>query len=558
VSSKRAHASGLLPRLRPVVQALFLVLFLYLFFNISYPLSERLANNFFFNLDPLIALTMALTGGIAVSWLLMSVVTVVLTVVFGRVFCGWVCPLGTMYDWSAKVVPAQKDQPPLANGPYKNVKYWLLVFLLAGSVAGFSAALFFDPLVFLMRSFAIVIHPALVFIEAAGLTFIRPLATKAGMYTIAMRSVEQPVFHLVWATSAMLAAVIALLYVERRFWCRNLCPLGALLSVLARFAPWGRRVSDTCIDCGKCARSCPMNAIPDGYRDTAVRECIECLTCETVCPTGAVSFGFASPGAQRMEINPSRRGLMLSAVAGLAAAFAAGSSAARKTTERWLIRPPGARQEPDFLDMCLRCGECMKVCPTQALQPARLEAGVEGLFTPVLVPRIGACEEQCNLCGEVCPTGAIRKLLLEEKQYAVIGNAVIDRNRCIAWEQLKVCLICDEVCPYDAIEFGMVTDEKGTLQRPFVIEDKCVGCGQCEQGCPVKGPAAIRVTPINEVRKNEGSYITEKMRRLREVDDSDTEFYEGSDTNRPGDGDRGGQDGGALDEDEPPEGAFSF
>ena len=147
MSSKPAHASRPLSRLRPVAQALFLLLFLYLFFNISYPLSERLANNFFFNLDPLIALTMALTGGIAVSWLLMSVVTVVLTVVFGRVFCGWVCPLGTIYDWSAKVVPAGKDQPSFADGPYKNVKYWLLVFLLTGSVAGFSAALFFDPLV---------------------------------------------------------------------------------------------------------------------------------------------------------------------------------------------------------------------------------------------------------------------------------------------------------------------------------------------------------------------------------------------------------------------------
>lgn len=170
----------------------------------------------------------------------------------------------------------------------------------------------------------------------------------------------------------------------------------------------------------------------------------------------------------------------------------------------------------------------MKVCPTHGLQPAKLQAGFEGLYTPVLTPRIGGCEEQCNLCGQVCPTGAVRALSLEEKQYAVIGNAIIDRNRCIAWEQGKVCLICDEVCPYDAIDFRMVTDEKATLQRPYVIEDKCVGCGQCEHGCPVNGPAAIFVTPINEVRKNDGSYITEKVKLLREEHkfDDEKDFYE--------------------------------
>ena len=175
----------------------------------------------------------------------------------------------------------------------------------------------------------------------------------------------------------------------------------------------------------------------------------------------------------------------------------------------------------------------MKVCLTNAIQPMRFEAGFEGLFTPVLVPRIGGCEERCNLCGHVCPTGAIRKLPLEEKQYAVIGNATIERNLCIAWEQLKVCLICDEVCPYDAVEFRMVTDEKGTLQRPFVIEDKCVGCGQCENGCPVNGPAAIHVTPVNEVRKNSGSYITEEVKRLREVDDEGIDFYKDYETKTP-------------------------
>jgi MauM/NapG family ferredoxin protein len=239
----------------------------------------------------------------------------------------------------------------------------------------------------------------------------------------------------------------------------------------------------------------------------------------------AISFGFHAPGEQQYVVNPSRRGIMLAAAGGMLAASAAGSSVVRHTVPLKRLRPPGAMIEGDFLDTCLRCGECMKACPTHGLQPAITQAGFEGFFTPVLIPRIGGCEEKCNNCGQVCPTGAIRKLPLEEKQYAIMGNATIEKNYCIAWEQGKLCLVCDEICPYDAIEFRMVTDEKGTIQRPFVLEDKCVGCGQCEHACPVIGRAAIYVTPINEVRKNEGSYITERVKELRKVKDEGVDFY---------------------------------
>jgi ferredoxin len=168
----------------------------------------------------------------------------------------------------------------------------------------------------------------------------------------------------------------------------------------------------------------------------------------------------------------------------------------------------------------------MKACPTSGLQPAFLEAGLEGVWTTHLVPRIGACEQHCNQCGKVCPTGAIRNLSLEEKQYARIGTAVIFRQKCLAWEQLRLCLVCDEVCPYDAVDFRVVTDHTGTLQRPFVNEDKCTGCGLCEHHCPVDGQAAIYVERLGEERKASGSYITPAKRRLRELaDDRGTDYF---------------------------------
>jgi len=525
--AKKAVRASLSAKLRPVVQILFLFFFLSIFLKLSYPLRDHIGENFFFNLDPLIVLALALSGSAILMTLFASVITVIASVVFGRVFCGWLCPLGSIYDLFAHILPKRKTQPAEGKGPYKNYKYYLLAFILASAVFGFSAALFFDPLVFLYRIFTFNVFPSVVLLINITMDIIRPLALKMGMMNLYMFSLEQPVFNVFGFVNLVLfLAVVGLIVVERRFWCRNLCPLGAMLSLMSRFSLWGRHVSSDCIHCSKCTRECPMNSIAEGHEDTSMRECIQCQRCETVCPTNAITFGFGSPTEQRFEVNPSRRSIIFSAVGGIVTALSAGTSRATKTTSETLLRPPGSLEEKDFLDACLRCGECMKVCPTNALQPAKLEAGIEGMFTPKLTPRVGGCEEQCNLCGQVCPTGAIRKLPVEEKQYAVIGNATIDRKLCIAWEQLKVCLICDEVCPFDAIEFKMVKDEKGTLQRPFVTEDKCVGCGQCEFGCPVKGEAAIRVLPVNEVRKNDGSYITERVKQLREVNDEGVEFYD--------------------------------
>jgi len=494
-----------------------------IFFRVSYPYHDVYSKNFFFNLNPLITLIMVLSRSPLKLALLISLAVIVVTVLLGRVFCGWLCPLGTIFDLSARFSPCKnkKENIPYGRGRYKNIKYYLLGFLLFGSLFGFTAVLFFDPLVFLFRVMTLNVHPFIMLVVNETLNLVRPIAMKMGFFQISMLSFKQPVFRLGFSSLFLFLTVIGLIAAERRFWCRNLCPLGALLSLFSRFSVWGRRVSDACTECSKCARACPMNAIGEDYRGTSARECIQCERCESVCPVSAITFGMVHAG-QRFEFNPARRGLIFAGTGGILASLAAGTSfTTTRTIDNKLLRPPGALVEKDFLDVCLRCGECMKVCPTHGLQPSLFQGGFEGMFTPVLTPRIGACEERCNLCGQVCPTGAVRSLPLEEKQYAVIGNAVIDRQRCIAWEQGKICLICDEVCPYDAVEFHMVTDEKGTIQRPFVIEDKCVGCGQCEFGCPVNGPAAIYVTPINEVRKNDGSYITDRVKQLREEHKND-------------------------------------
>ncbi|HSR11373.1 MAG TPA: 4Fe-4S dicluster domain-containing protein, partial [Thermodesulfobacteriota bacterium] len=154
-----------------------------------------------------------------------------------------------------------------------------------------------------------------------------------------------------------------------------------------------------------------------------------------------------------------------------------------------LIRPPGALPEQKFVSACTGCGECLKVCPNNALQSTFLEAGLAGLYTPRMVPRVGYCEEFCNFCGRVCPTEAIQELSVDEKRLVQVGIAHIDKSRCIAYDQDKICMVCNEQCSYKAI----IGDDRDDKKRPIVKEEKCTGCGICENKCPVDGESAIIV-----------------------------------------------------------------
>ena len=166
----------------------------------------------------------------------------------------------------------------------------------------------------------------------------------------------------------------------------------------------------------------------------------------------------------------------------------------------YLIRPPGAR-ENNLLARCIRCGECTRACPTSAIQATVTEAGLEGLWTPLLIPRLGYCDYSCNACGQICPVEAIPPLSLEEKRQQVIGQAYIDQNRCIAWADHQNCIVCEEMCPIpdkaiklEPTELRNAVGDMVIVQLPYVDRARCIGCGICEYKCPLNGAAAIRVS----------------------------------------------------------------
>jgi len=325
----------------------------------------------------------------------------------------------------------------------------------------------------------------------------------------------QPLFYMNFITLIIFTAILLLNFFAERFWCRNLCPLGALISLFSRWGIFKRKVSDACNRCMKCYRECPMGAILKDPNKTNSRECFQCLHCAAICPQSAISFKpvlTPSPEGFNVAFDLSRRSLFLSLGAGALSAFSLKTTPFAKLPYPRLIRPPGSQPEKTFLTKCVRCGECMKVCLTNTLQPCLWESGLDGLWSPRILPRLAGCDQTCNLCGQVCPTSAIRDLSLEEKRNAKLGTATIDRERCLVWAEDKLCLICDEQCPYNAIIFKW----QDGFRRPFVVANKCNGCGFCEEKCPVRGESAIIVTPQDEMRLAEGSYCEEAKKLLLE------------------------------------------
>jgi ferredoxin len=227
------------------------------------------------------------------------------------------------------------------------------------------------------------------------------------------------------------------------------------------------------------------------------------MECQLHCPHERVRFRLAGVRPAAGEAVMERRVFLGGLVCGffLAKLFRFRDPAAQAR----LLRPPGVRSEAEFLEKCVRCGECMKVCLRSALYPALSQAGIEGLYTPLLIPRLGYCEYNCTLCGQVCPTGAIPKLPKEEKQREVIGKAVFDKNHCLPFAKRTDCIVCEEHCPIPQkairAETVTITDFVGRqvkVRQPYVVEGLCNGCGICENVCPLEGKAGIEVFAVKD------------------------------------------------------------
>ncbi len=506
--------------LRRASQLLVLALFLFLLLRTEYRGHDVLQYpvNTFFQLDPLLGLATLVGLREAIGHFWPALLTVGVTLALGRVFCGWFCPMGGLLDVTRRLLrrlPAVRR--PLSWDGHR-LKYYLLAALLAAAVLNWQAAWLLDPFSLLTRGFSVGVVPA----ANAGvnalfngiyftLPWLRPLSEPVyGVLRESVLTFEQQHFRWAWVSLGLLAAIVAMERWQPRFWCRTLCPLGALLSLCSRTRRLARRVGEGCTDCGACWGACPHGLLEEGTHRRSQAECTACMRCPQVCPEGAIGFGWPRrEDAAPLDLD--RRRLVGAAAAGAVLVPLTRIHPARAQAPAGRLRPPGARPEADFLNRCLRCGACMRVCMRNAIHPAMTEAGWEGLFTPVMDFEVGYCEYNCTLCGQVCPSEAIRRLPLEEKQRFVIGVAAFDKGRCIPWASHRDCLVCEEHCPtgekaivFQETDLVALDGTPVRVKLPMVVPERCIGCGICQQKCPVEGRAAIVVTVDRESRAGSG------------------------------------------------------
>ena len=496
---------------RVLVQSFFFVLLAFCVWATQFSHLRGFPTSLFLELDPLVAITTALTSGLVYRALLTSLLIFALTLLLGRAFCNWICPMGTLMQFSGWLTRRREQRQRIDANRYRRLfrlKYYILAFVLVAAACGTAQNGLLDPQPTLYRCVSISVLPLL---QKIGL----PIYVNVHEHQFA------------WLVLAFFVFILAMNAAVPRFFCRVLCPLGALLGWLSRFSLWRiERDPAKCTDCDLCLKTCEGAADPH----SALRksECFACFNCLEDCPYGALSFGLVPPAAHEIrEPDATRRATVFGGVLG--ALFVGISRSTGETTgnfKKTVIRPPGSVAEDDFLRRCIKCDQCIRVCPTNVLQPALFEAGVEGLFTPVMNMRMGYCEVNCTLCGQVCPTGAIQKISIDQKHGAgefadlgpvKVGTAFYVRGRCLPWAMDTPCVVCQEVCPVSPKAIYTrnltITDRWGQpveLHRPYVDPHACIGCGICEHECPVIDERAIQVSAVGETRSKERSLLLEQ------------------------------------------------
>lgn len=539
-------------RLRLCSQILFFALFLFLILHTEFRGSFRNSASeirlaypvaLFFQIDPLIGLSNALASRALYRGLLWCLLILIPTLFLGRFFCGWICPLGSIHHFVGSLKSERKrGKQLLESNRYKRwqtTKYYVLALVLVGALLGTGVVGWLDPFSFLVRSLGLSLLPAtnyalqstLAALEHSRLPFVATIGAALHFVLGALLlNFKQPYFRQGIWIGVLFVFIIILNFRITRFWCRALCPLGALLGILSRWSVLGLvKNPEHCNDCNRCLLRCQGGDDPIGGVPWHQPECHLCLNCVDECPERGLQFKFF-PAQKVAGTNLQRRKVMtgLATGAALVPIMRATPGFAAERNER-LLRPPGALDEEFFLARCIRCGECMKVCPNNALQPALTQAGIEGLWSPILVPRLGYCETSCVLCSQVCPTGAIWEITPKEKGWSVeisavskpvrLGTAFYDRGRCLPWAMATDCIVCEEWCPTSPkavyLREAEVIDAGGNVKQvkqPYLDPSHCVGCGACEHACPVQDRPAVYVTSVGESRSRSNQILLNRRK----------------------------------------------
>ena len=370
-----------------------------------------------------------------------------LTLFFGRLFCSFMCPLGSSLSFIALFSKKGKKK----------------IYPIIG---GFILGLFIGAMVF-------------------GIAFVFRLLDP---YSLFGRALTAPL----WFGVIFLVVIFIVTFFFGRLFCTSFCPVGLLLSRIAKISAFGITIPDECVHCGKCENVCPTGCIDQKKSEVKRAYCVMCLDCLTVCPRTGPTFSLLWKRSEKEKApDLERRNFLLALSAGAAVGLAGGGlfkaiskkRSKEESEKELLVRPPGAITESSFLAKCTACGLCVSKCPQKVLT-----LGPGGFGAPRLDFKRGSCLPDCALCSSICPTGALRKIAPERKKTFVIGKAIFNAKTCIAFQGEGACGKCASACPTAAITLRA----NGT---PKLEAEKCLGCGGCQHVCPT-GAMQITGVPI--------------------------------------------------------------
>jgi len=492
----------LLKRLRWVVSLFILAAFAGLFIDFTETFPSWLGDGilFFQFIPSLLKFT---------SWLGIGtigfIVIIILTSLFGRVYCSFLCPLGVLQDVIIRLRHLRKPVHKKV-GSYNVLRYNILAvsaFLLCINIT--SLISYLDPYSNFGRVCFHLFRPFVVI----GNNLVSSALEKASIYAVSPVAMKHISIPSVIFSSLFLILLIVLVVKRGRLFCNTLCPVGALLGLISKKSIFKIQIAEsTCTRCGKCEKVCKSGCIDSKNKELDFSRCVSCYNCLSVCKFNSLSLSKKqNPKTEDTVVEPNSRRVFLKSGAMFLLAFSLVGKAAHAIGDslkpiipikrKRSVTPPGSHSLTHFKEKCTSCHLCVSQCPSQVLQPSTTEYGWDGFMKPVMNFKSGFCNYNCTNCGHVCPTGAIQPLDKKDKKLTQLGVAIFVEENCIVYRKDKDCGACSEHCPTKAVRMVPY----GDVYIPKVDAELCIGCGACEHVCPAKPYLAIYIEGNDQHKK---------------------------------------------------------
>jgi ferredoxin len=481
---------GFLKPARVIISLIFFLLITFVFIDFTNTLSGKLIQSvLYLQFVPSLIYFLEMAGLATAGFIFI----LLLTLLFGRVYCSSICPLGTLQDiiiWTSGKIRKRKrfkKQKDLAW-----LKYGLLAVVAISLVLGYiSPLLMLDPYSNYGRIAANLFRPVYLLLNNLGAYSLEQ------MEVYSLYRVEPGITH--WSSVGFSLLIFLTVFVLSvrfgRLFCNSLCPLGAFLGLISKVSLYRINLDKVlCTSCGSCSNVCKAGCIDIKNREVDFSRCVSCYNCLTSCPSSGVTYGiqWKKEAQEPVKFDPERRSVLaggIFAVVSLATMPLLAQQRRRRgkgkepepIIREYPVSPPGSGSHEEFMGACTACHLCVSACPTHVIKPSLLEYGLEGFMQPRMDYKANYCNFDCTICSEVCPTGALTPLTLEEKHVLQLGKVKFVKHNCIVHTEGTDCGACSEHCPTKAV---YMIPYKGKLFLPEVNPDICVGCGACEYACP--------------------------------------------------------------------------